>query len=283
MALFQNSVLKRHLKLQDKPTIAKAYKKFCKHFHNLEVQKNLRNTKEEEYQGPFLTDLFVDILGYTMKPKPKFNLVAEKKNQTNANKADGAILKGEDVLAVIELKGLKTKDLKSIDVQAFGYKFNQKGCVYVITSNFEKLRFYIDDSVNCKEFNLFTLTLEQFELMYLCLHKNNLLNNVPLNIKNDSIVAEEKITKTFYNDYSVFKRELFRDLVKLNMKNDVFRAELQLEDAERGLKNIKQKLFKKSQKLIDRFLFIFFAEDRGLLPPNSTLQILNKWKKEIKT
>jgi len=30
-------------------------------------------------------------------------------------------------------------------------------------------------------------------------------------------------------------------------------------------------LFKKSQKLLDRFLFIFFAEDRGLIPPNAEL------------
>jgi hypothetical protein len=46
-------------------------------------------------------------------------------------------------------------------------------------------------------------------------------------------------------------------------------------------KNVKLNLFKKSQKLIDRFLFVFFAEDRGLLPPNSTLQILNKWKADV--
>ncbi len=126
---------------------------------------------------------------------------------------------------------------------------------------------------------MFTLTKPQFELLYLCLQKDNVLNNIPLTIKTDSVVEEEKITKTFYNDYSVFKRELFRDLVKLNMKNDVFRSELQKEDSERANKNIKQHLFKKSQKLIDRFLFIFFAEDRGLLPPNSTVRILQDWDK----
>ena len=34
-------------------------------------------------------------------------------------------------------------------------------------------------------------------------------------------------------------------------------------------------------ELIDRFLFIFFAEDRGLFPPNSTLQILKKWQADV--
>src|SRR5690554_301196 len=36
-------------------------------------------------------------------------------------------------------------------------------------------------------------------------------------------------------------------------------------------------LFNKSQKLLDRFLFIFFAEDRSLLPPNSMRKILLQW------
>ena len=279
MALFQNSVLKKHLKLQDKTAVDKAYKKFAKYFHDTKRQQNIRESKEEQYQEGFLRELFVKILGYTLNPEPNFNLTTELKNEKNAKKTDGAILKNNQALAVIELKSTKTKDLESIRQQAFDYKANQTGCVYVITSNFEKVRFYINNAVDFEEFNLFTLTQQQFELLYLCLQKDNVLNNIPLTIKTDSVVEEEKITKTFYNDYSVFKRELFRDLVKLNMKNEVFRTELKKEDSERANKNIKQHLFKKSQKLIDRFLFIFFAEDRGLLPPNSTLRILQDWNK----
>ncbi len=40
-------------------------------------------------------------------------------------------------------------------------------------------------------------------------------------------------------------------------------------------------LFKKTQKLLDRFLFIFFAEDRLLVPPNSINQIIEKWKDDV--
>ena len=39
--------------------------------------------------------------------------------------------------------------------------------------------------------------------------------------------------------------------------------------------------FKKSQKLLDRFLFLFFAEDRFLLPPNSVRLILDDWEQLI--
>ena len=281
MPLYQTSVLKKYLKLQDQDPVGKAYKKYTKYFHNTERQQNIRDSKEEQFQEGFLTQLFVNVLGYTLNPEPNFNLTTELKNEKNAKKTDGAILKNGQALAVIELKSTKTKDLESIRQQAFDYKANQTGCVYVITSNFEKIRFYINNAVDFEEFNLFTLNLERFTLMYLCLHQNNLLNNIPLKIKTDSVVEEEKITKTFYNDYSVFKRELFRDLVKQNMKNEVFCTEMQKEDAEQANKNIKLTLFKTSQKLIDRFLFVFFAEDRGLLPPNSTLQILKKWKADV--
>jgi hypothetical protein len=279
MALYQKSVLNKFLKGQDKETVTKAYKKFVKYFNDPKIQDNIRSSKEEEYQGIFLTELFSKVLDYTMKPNANFNLVAEYKNEKNSKKADGAILKDEIALGVIELKGTNTKDLEAVRQQAFDYKANQTGCVYVITSNFEKLRFYINNAVDFEEFDLFNLSEERFNLLYLCLAKENLLNNIPLKIKEASIQEEEAITKKFYNDYSQFKRELFRDLVKLNMKNDVFRAELNREDAERANKNIKHNLFKKSQKLIDRYLFIFFAEDRGLLPPNSTLKILEQWDK----
>ena len=290
MSLFQLSVLNKYLKLQDKAATAKAFKKFTKHFHNPSIQENIKNSKEEEYQGPFLTDLFVNILGYTMKPQPNYNLVAEQKNQTNSKKSDGAILKDETAIAVIELKGTKTKDLKSITEQAFGYKANQKGCVYVITSNYEKLRFYINDATENLEFNLFTLTQEDFELMYLCLAQENIFQDLPQKIKKESLVKEEQITKDFYKDYSLFKRELYRDLVKLNAKSlkspkqtelkneNLEDVQLQKELAQLE-KNVKLALFKKSQKLIDRFLFIFFAENKGLLPPNSTVKILKDWDK----
>ena len=40
-----------------------------------------------------------------MKPNADFNLVAEYKNEKNSRKADGAILKDNEALGVIELKG----------------------------------------------------------------------------------------------------------------------------------------------------------------------------------
>lgn len=270
MSLFQPSVLKKYLSQQDTLVVQKAYKKYVKYFHNGAIQENIRNSKEEQFQEGFLRELFVDILGYTLNPAANFNLTTELKNIKGAKKVDGAILKDGNALGVIELKGTNTKDLESIRQQAFDYKANQTGCIYVITSNFEKLRFYINNAVDYEEFNLFTLTHIEFEIFYLCLAKENILANKPLSIKEASVVEEENITKKFYADYSVFKRELYRDLVKQNRSNIIL--------TDLPEKTSKLILFKKSQKLIDRFLFILFAEDRGLLAPNSINTVLKEWK-----
>src|SRR5690606_38852783 len=158
--------------LLERDKLNKAYKKYLKYFLNPTIQENIKNSKEEQYQAKFLDELFVNVLDYTLNPKPNFNISTEFKNQKGAGKADGAILKENSAIGVIELKVTNTKDLESIRKQAFDYKANQKGCIYVITSNFEKLRFYVNDATEFEEFNLFELTEENFALLYLCLQKD---------------------------------------------------------------------------------------------------------------
>ncbi|MDD3323216.1 MAG: TaqI-like C-terminal specificity domain-containing protein [Paludibacter sp.] len=259
MSLFQATVINKYLKMQDKQVIHDAYILFKAHFHNVSIQENIRNSKEEQYQEGFLTDLFVNTLGYVKNPTPNYNLTTEYKNVKDSKKADGAIIIGNKVKAVIELKGTNTTDLGNVEIQAFGYKNNQPECDYIITSNFEKLRFYIDNAIEHIEFNLFTLSEKEFELLYLCLSFQSIEKNIPKKIKEESISHEDKITKQLYNDYSLFKRELYQNLIALNPEYDAL------------------VLFKKSQKLLDRYLFLFFAEDRQLLPPNSVRMILSQW------
>ena len=107
-------------------------------------------------------------------------------------------------------------------------------------------------------------------MLYLCISKESILTDKPVKIKEASILEEKDITNRLYIDYILFKRELIRDLVKLSQNNDVLR----------GLpeKNFKLTLFKKSQKLLDRFLFVLFTEDRGLLTPNTITTINTEWK-----
>ncbi len=259
MSLFQNSVLKKHLASQDLASIKAAYISYTAYFHNPHIRANIRAAKEEQFQEGFLRELFVNILGYTLNPQPDYNLTTELKNIRDAKKTDGAILKDGNALAVIELKGTDTKDLEKIRDQAFSYKNNQPDCVYIITSNFEKLRFYIDNAVDFLEFSILGMQEEEFKLLWLILQKDNLLDGIPKKIKEESLLVEERITKQLYADYSAFKQDLWQDMVSQNPGQDELL------------------LYKKSQKLLDRFLFIFFAEDKGLLPPNSIMEIVNQW------
>ena len=158
MSLFQKTVEQKYLKQLDLELIKSKYIAFSNYFGNSTIQENIRNSKEEQFQEGFLRELFVKILGYTLNPSPDFNLTTEYKNIKDSKKADGAIIIDGKVKAVIELKGTNTTDLGKIEDQAFGYKNNQPDCTYVIISNFEKLRFYIENAIEYIEFNLFELT-----------------------------------------------------------------------------------------------------------------------------
>ena len=291
MSLFQPSILSKHINALDKAVVGKQWEIFKAHFHNPVIQENIRQSKEEQYQEGFLRDLFVSVFGYTLNPSPGYNLTTEYKNVKDSKKADGAILSSTrghaplsypsdaplaalanapllsansadspSVRAIIELKGNDTTDLDKIEPQAFGYKNNQPECKYIIISNFEKLRFYIENTVDFIEFNLFTLTETEFQILWLCLACKNMMDDIPALIKNASVSKEEDITKQLYKDYSLFKRELYQNMVKLNPQHD----ELEL--------------FRKSQKLLDRILFLLFGEDRYLLPPNAVRKILEQWE-----
>jgi type I restriction-modification system DNA methylase subunit/REP element-mobilizing transposase RayT len=299
MSLFQKSVEKKYLNELDPALVDKKFNDFQSYFGNTEIQENIRNSKEEEFQEGFIRELFVNILNYTLKPKPGFNIVLEKKNVDDSRKADAAIINNFSTdgmnptdglkpkqtdgltrqlqaiatrqlqaIAVIELKSTSTTDLDTVETQAFGYKNHHPNCVYVITSNFEKLRFYIHNAVDYLEFDLFNLSKEQFSLLWLCLSKDNILKDLPLRIKESSVLQEENVTKQLYADYSKFREAIFENIVKNNSSN-----------INNGVNPVVDPLtlFKKTQKLLDRFLFIFFAEDRLLLPPNSISEIIKQW------
>jgi hypothetical protein len=67
MSLFQHTILKKHLTAQG-DMIAAAYALYKNYFLNPEIQENIRNSKEEQFQEGFLRELFVKVLGYTLNP-----------------------------------------------------------------------------------------------------------------------------------------------------------------------------------------------------------------------
>ena len=266
--LYQKTIIKKYKNALPAEETAAPWQRFKQYFLNKEIQQNILQSKEEQFQEGFLRELFVKVLGYTLNPSPNYNLITEQKNETNSKKADGAIVQDGKVIGVIELKDHKTPDLSKIESQAFGYKSQHKDTRLVIISNFEKLRLYIDNAVENQEWDLFNLTEDEFRELYLCLAWSQVERGVALQMKQESVSSEDQITKALYKDYSQFKRILFADILNQNPTPEG-----------RDEKEWQLLLFKKTQKLLDRLLFIFFAEDCGLLPPNSMVQIIDQWEK----
>ena len=265
--LLQKNIVKKYLNMLNEEQMLKPWQQYQSYFLNEDIQANIHKIKEEQFQEGFLRELFVKVLGYTINPSPNYNLTTELKNEVGSKKADGAILLDEKVIGVIELKDHKTPDLTSIEGQAFGYKNKHKETRLVIISNFEKLRLYIDNAVEFREWDIFHMTLEEFRELYLCLAWQQVEHGIALQMKQESVSSEDQITKALYKDYSQFKRVLFADILKQNPTPDG-----------KDEKEWQLLLFKKTQKLLDRLLFIFFAEDCGLLPPNMIMQIVEEWE-----
>ena len=266
--LLQKNIVKKYLVLLSEEKTQAAWNQYQSYFLNKEIQQNIQQSKEEQFQEGFLRELFVKVMGYTLNPSPNFNLITEKKNETNSKKADGAIQKEGRVIGVIELKDHKTTDLSKVEPQAFNYKSQHPDARYVVISNFEKLRLYLDNAVEYREWDLFHLSSDDFRELYLCLAWPQVERGVALQMKQESVSSEDQITKALYRDYSNFKRALFADILKNNPAHEG-------EDE----KEWQLLLFKKTQKLLDRLLFIFFAEDCGLLPPNLIVKIIDQWVK----
>jgi len=259
MALFKDKLLKEYR--QDEGLIAIRWAKFQEFLAKKEFVKSV---KEEKYQDGFLKDVFENSLGYTLDSTDPddFNLERERKNETDSKKADGAIyLKGE-VVGVVELKAQDTKNLDKATDQAFGYLVSNSKARYVIVSNFDELRFYIDKKTAYERFSLFELSYEGFKKLHLILSYESIKEGVPLKLKEKTTDFEAEISKELYRDFSAFRTQLFENLLKNNPHREP------------------KELLRLTQKLCDRIIFILFAEDRGLLRANTIKEIREEFKNQ---
>ncbi|WP_066153276.1 Eco57I restriction-modification methylase domain-containing protein [Aliarcobacter cryaerophilus] len=252
MSMFQKSII--NSVKQDESKVALRWASFQKFLAKVEY---IKTVKEEKYQDGFLVDIFENCLGYTLDmTNPKsFNLEREKKNETDSKKADGVIYVDEKVVGVIELKAQDTKNLDKIETQAFNYHASHSNSKYIIISNFDELRFYVDKKTAYEKFNLFTLNYEEFKKLHLLISYESIKDDIPLKLKEKSNSFEQDISKKLYKDFSNFRTLLFENIVKNNPTID------------------KQILLRLTQKLCDRIIFILFAEDRYLLRSNMIKEI----------
>ena len=265
MSIFQKSVLKTFK--QDEKLVASRWASFQNYKTKIEAIKDF---KEEEYQDGFLKDIFESCLGYTLKTTnpSSFNLEREKKNETDSKKADGVIYLNSEIIAVIELKDTKTKNLDKVQQQAFWYLTQHTKAKYVIISNFDELRFYFDKSTSYESFSLFNLSYDDFCKLHLLLSFENIKDETALKLKEKTNSFEQDISKKLYKDFSNFRTALFENIVKNNLGNGIL-----IPSVLNGEALNQQTLLRLTQKLCDRIIFILFAEDRTLLRTNTIREI----------
>ena len=244
----------------------------------------LDKSKEEEFQGEFLYDIFTTVLRAVNKSdgKNEWNLERETKTKLDGQKADGVLgffdADGKkDVRAVIELKGAKvsldvrqkrTGDTRTPVEQAFNYapKYG-KNCQWVIVSNYKEIRLYRSNDMT--EYQVFFLEklkddLEFKKFIYIlsfyALVGTEKKKAKTIELSEEYQKNQAEIEKKFYNEYKAIRLHIFENMRKNNPPVN------------------ENTIIEKVQKLLDRFLFICFCEDKGLLPNEIFYKTLEKGK-----
>ncbi|MBE1295512.1 MAG: N-6 DNA methylase [Rhodobacteraceae bacterium] len=167
-----------------------------------------------------------------------------------------------EILAPFELKGADTRDLDAIMPgrnispvqQAWNYAMNARGVKWVLVSNYIELRLYgFGEGTSAYEvFRLDKLTdPDEYARFMLLLSAENLLSGRTLDLLKESRREDKDITDKLYQDYKDLRLKLLHAVQEADTSIDALDA------------------IALAQKILDRVLFIAFAEDTGLLPDNT--------------
>jgi len=242
----------------------------------------LEKIKETSAEQSFLSKFFVEILGY--KPLGSndefYNIYPKYTIGTMFADATLGFFSPcrQSPKVVVELKGANIPlDKKQGErekgytpvAQAFEYASNIDGCNWVIVSNFKEIRLYNKQRSQSfySSFNVIELkNPETFNRFYYLFCKENLIcdgQKSPIdNLLSISTENDENITKQFYAEYKQVRLAFFKHLQEHNPGVD------------------KTLLLEKTQKFLDRFIFVLFCEDtNGLLPFNTTKSTYETGKK----
>ncbi len=229
--------------------------------------RSLFTQTETALHSHFIQKILTEILDYQGFGGTTWNLAQEQK--IGAGCVDVAL--GEfsrthaNILAPFELKGAKTKDLdaimpgrhKSPVQQAWEYAMDAPGAQWVLLSNYLEIRLYAIGSGRqvYERWELAQLAdAKEYARLQWLLNAKQLLSGETRKILEQSEQIDKEITQQLYKDYKNLREKLLQSLAEEN-------ANLNRLD-----------LIRYAQKILDRILFIAFAEDWGLLPDKSIAQ-----------
>ena len=265
MNLFNRKTLKRHIKPAPIP---------ADHLAALDAWADMIHSgrvyalKETALHGQFAAKIIEGVLGYH-GPAGGADYTVSTEQAILQGSVDLALGrfggKTPEILAPFELKGAKTKDLDAIMPgrnktpvqQAWEYAMNARGVKWVLVSNMIELRLYGfgEGTTAYEAFQLDRLTdPDEYARFMLLLSADSLLSGRTLDLLKQSRAEDRDITDSLYQDYKALRLKLIGAV----QAADPAIAPL---DA-----------IAVAQKILDRVLFIAFAEDTGLLPDNTLSQ-----------
>lgn len=266
MQLFNAKTIKRHVARAAAPDPAKL--EILRQWGETIRDRSIETQKETALQGNFKQRIICDVLGYQdFNDSGQWTVAVEA--QIGAGSVDLALgqftAKGErQIIAPFELKGAKTKNLDAIMPgraktpvqQAWEYASDNVGTKWVLVSNYLEIRLYsyADGRLFYDSFDLAKLhDPAEYQRFMLLLSSDNLLSGRTLEILEESRKEDRDITARLYADYRTLRSDLIGAVRAALPDGD------QLEAIRLG------------QTILDRVLFIAFAEDNGLLPDDSLL------------
>ena len=217
--------------------------------------------KETELHGPFM-ELMIKALGYTGPVgSDSYDITQEKAIVQGAvDLALGHFTHGErKIIAPFELKGADTKNLDAIMPgraktpvdQAWEYATNNVGSKWVLVSNYLEIRLY-SYGEGRQAYEVFDLARlhepHEFARAQLLLSAESLLGGRTAELLAESKRENRDITDALYRDYKTLRSDLIGEVRRECPEMDPLAA------------------IRTGQTILDRILFIAFAEDTGLLP-----------------
>jgi hypothetical protein len=221
---------------------------------------------ETQNDSEFIQRILVDVLGYTGKGGGSDWTLAKN---IPIGKGNVDVALGEfhpdstRILAPFELKGASTQDLdaimpgrnKSPVQQAWEYAMDAKGAQWVLVSNYREIRLYAV-GYGRKDYESFDLTEllkdhREYARFVLLLSAESLIRGRTRQLLKETEDKDRDITTKLYQDYKKLRSQLIAGLIVDNPTRDPVT------------------LIQDSQTILDRVLFVAFAEDKGLLAPHA--------------
>jgi type I restriction-modification system DNA methylase subunit len=238
-------------------------------------EPNMDLQNESQLEQEFNRLIVQDVLGYRPTTPTAVGTMRVKHTVPGGTIVDVALGHFSDnestVLAPLELKGPKVAldrimpgRAKTPVEQAWGYANDAPGAKWVLLSNMRELRLYAvgHGRLDYESFDLKRIgDPQELKRLMLLLHADQLLGGAVAELLQRSAQADRDITDTLYKDYKAIRDNLLQFVG--DQRSDI--------DADARIDLV--------QTLLDRLLFITFAEDSFLLPENSLKDAIESYDK----